>query len=289
MLTTKNLTAKAAIDYYTASYGANQIRWHGKGAGFLGLYDNLDDKQAFTSICNGLTPDGRDKLGQNTKRVAIDLTFSAPKSLSLSALLGKDKDLIQAHRLSVHKTLDLIEKEYICTRIRQNGDRHCIKTGNLIACQFDHVESRELDPHLHTHVLVMNLTRIQNGNWYSLHNGEIYRNKKILGLFYHKALQDQVQILGYETVENEGLFEIKGYSKQDLINFSKRRRSIIAENRINDSWKARENASLITRKTKQHLTLDELQKRWQKQALYFNIIPVVKNLTKETSNLRLKM
>lgn len=286
MLTAENYNAKRAM-YFTKTYNYAG-RWYGKGAEVLGLTGEITSDsgmEAFINICNGLMSDGEGKLGRNIKRAALDCTFSVPKSVSLSALVGGDNRLVTAHNLAVARTLSVIERDYAQTRVRdrENNRRHVVTTGNLIVAQFDHIESRELDPHLHTHALVMNLTQIESGKWYSLHNGEIYRNKKPLGLLYHDYLKEEVEKLGYETetLEEEGLFEIASYKRDNLIAFSKRRQQIISNKNVkaDSTWRARENAWTVTRKAKRHLSPNELQELWRKQAVSLGIVPVVAKIT----------
>ncbi len=279
MLTAENYNAKRAI-YFTKTYNYAS-RWYGKGATMLGLTGEITNgksmgMEAFTNICNGLMPDGNKKLGRNSKRAAIDCTFSVPKSVSLSALIGGDERLVVAHRIAVEKTLSFIEKKCAQTRVRVGKNRPRVQTGNLIVAQFDHLESRELDPNLHTHALVMNLTQTENGKWYSLHNGRIYRNKKSLGMLYHSYLKREVEKLGYRTeAQRHGLFEITGYRREDLLKFSKRRQQIVFEVGSNASWKGREEAWDITRKAKQYLPPQELKEMWKLQAQELGIVPVV--------------
>lgn len=282
MLTTKNVGSLQAINYFTQSYSDTfQTRWYGKGASQLNLPGEIKDRQVFASICKGLAPDGSGRLGRERSRAAIDCTFSAPKSVSLCALVGGDERLVTAHQEAVEKALSVMEKQYAQTRIRTNNDRSVIKTANLVVAQFDHLESRELDPHLHTHALVMNLTKTPDGSWYSLHNGEIYQNKKNLGMVYQNYLAAKVQKLGYEVEERgHGQFEIKGYQKQDLVKFSKRRQQIIAEVGAEASWESRDNAWNITRKSKQIVEPEELRKRWQEEALNLGLEPVKPSIIK---------
>lgn len=268
MLTTKNTGAIQAVDYfYQSHYELNQIRWYGQGAEILGLRGEVRDKQVFANICLGLTPDGNSRLAREHKRAAIDCTISAPKSVSLSALVGGDETLIAAHRKSVENTLKLLERNYTKTRIRSGGDRYIINTANIVAAHFEHIESRELDPHLHTHALVMNLTQTPNGSWYSLSNEQIYQNKKTLGMTYQKFLAGEVEKLGYEIEKREhGQFEIRGYERADLIAFSKRNQQIKPKMAANPSWKEREDAWSMTRKPKRIVEPEELKQSWRQQA-----------------------
>jgi conjugative relaxase-like TrwC/TraI family protein len=290
MLTAKNRTAHEAIDYYSHNQNFDDTslttRWYGKGAIALGLSGEINSKEVFANICNGLTPNGSQKLGNNIKRAALDCTFSAPKSVSLSALVGGDERLMTAHHHAVEQSLAVMEKHHAQTRIRA-GDRrrYCVNTNNLIVAEFDHIESRELDPHLHTHALVMNLTQVEScDRWYSLHNGEIYKNKKPLGMLYQAHLRAEVQKLGYEVEErSHGQFEIKGYKQEDLMEFSKRRQQIIAKVGAGATWETRENAWSITRRAKQYIPAVELKEMWRRQALDLGIVPVVSAQTPDSA------
>ncbi len=285
MLTAKNRNAQQAIDYFSQGYYDTSLtRWYGKGAAALGLSGRIQNKEVFANICNGLNPDGTKQLGRDRSRAAIDCTFSAPKSVSLTALIGGDERLEAAHRKAVEKTLSIMEQRYAQTRVRMGTCHPKIRTDNLVVAQFDHIESRELDPHLHTHALVMNLTQTEKGaensSWYSLWNEEIYTNKKHLGMIYQSYLAAEVQKLGYEIeARSHGQFEIKGYKQDDLIEFSKRRQQIIAEVGADASWVTRENAWSITRKAKQHLPAQELRQAWKEEALALGIVPVLPETT----------
>ena len=214
---------------------------------------------------NGRSPQGdlelRSRiLESNGRRAATDLTFSAPKSVSLQALVGDDDRLIAAHQTAVEKTLALIEQRYAHTRVMKGGDSQLVNTGNLVVAEFDHIESRSLDPHLHTHCLVMNMTELENGKWYSHLNDAICDNKKYLGMMYQSYLATFVQKLGYEIEARlHGQFEIKGFKEQDRIEFSKRRQQILAAAGPSASWLEKEKAWSFTRSDKQKIDPVELK------------------------------
>jgi conjugative relaxase-like TrwC/TraI family protein len=269
MLTGKNCTGGAAVGYFTNYYEREQTRWFGKGAGKLGLVGQID-RETFENICYGKSPDGASYLGTkgdpDKRRAATDFTFSAPKSVSLTALVGGDTRLEVAHRTAVEKTLALIEARYAQTRITTDGKVATVETGNLVVAEFDHIESRELDPHLHTHALVMNLTQM-GGKWYSTSNDRIFQNKKHLGTIYQSYLAAEVEQLGYEIEPRpHGQFEIKGYEREDLVEFSKRRMQILAQCPAHSTWQTREDSWDRTRKHKEQIPRAELQVRWQREA-----------------------
>ena len=270
MLTAKNCTGSGAVKYFTEYYERGQTRWYGKGASALGLEGEIE-RESFENVCYGKSPDGSEYLGTKgdpeKRRAGTDFTFSAPKSVSLTALVGGDTRLENAHRLAVEKTLKLIEERYAQTRITKNKKVTEVKTGNLVVAQFDHIESRELDPHLHTHALVMNLTQAENGKWYANDNDLIFQNKKHLGTIYQSYLAAEVERLGYEIEHRpHGQFEIKGYDRQSLVDFSKRRMQILSECPGNSTWQTREDTWHRTRKDKAQIPSTELKARWQQEA-----------------------
>lgn len=270
MLTAKNCKASAAVQYFTDYYDPGQTRWFGKGAAELGLVGEID-RESFEHICYGRSPDGSKYLGTkgdpDKRRAGTDFTFSAPKSVSLTGLVGGDSRLEVAHRIAVEKTLALIEERYAQTRITNNKNVVEVKTGNLIVAQFDHIESRELDPHLHTHTLVMNLTQSENGKWYANDNDRIFEHKKHLGTIYQSYLAAEVERLGYEIEPRpHGMFEIKGYERENLVEFSNRRMQILAQCSANSTWQTREDSWERTRKHKEHIASTELKARWQQEA-----------------------
>jgi conjugative relaxase-like TrwC/TraI family protein len=278
MLTAKNCKASAAVQYFTDDYDPGQTRWFGKGASELGLEGEIDcagrrlrQRESFEHICYGRSPDGSKYLGTKgdpeKRRAGTDFTFSAPKSVSLTALVGGDTRLEFAHRIAVEKTLALIESRYAQTRITKDKKVAEVKTGNIMVAQFDHIESRELDPHLHTHALVVNLTQAESGKWYANDNDLIFQNKKHLGTIYQAYLAAEVERLGYGIEPRpHGMFEIKGYKRENLVEFSKRRMQILAQCPSNSTWQTREDSWDRTRKHKERIPRSELKARWQQES-----------------------
>jgi conjugative relaxase-like TrwC/TraI family protein len=229
MLTAANVSSEMAVKYFVKNYyHQGKSLWSGQGALKLGLLGAINDEEAFKNVISGRSPDGREQLNARVlkpdeRRAALDCTFSAPKSVSLMALVGGDTRLIDAHHQALKETLELIEQRYAYTRVTSDNGRHRIKTGNLVVAQFDHIESRDLDPHLHTHCLLMNMTQTPDGRWLSLGNNEIFANKKFLGMAYQSYLAREVQKLGYEIEPlKHGQFDIKGFKSEDLETFSAR-------------------------------------------------------------------
>jgi conjugative relaxase-like TrwC/TraI family protein len=278
VLTAKNISAKTAVEYFFR--GASQkgaARWSGEAAKKLGLSGAINNEKIFTNIANGFSPDGSKflngrKLNNDKRRSALDCTFSAPKSVSLMALVGGDYRLIEAHIKAVKQSLNVAEPIYARARIRSDGKQKPIGTGNLLIAEFDHIESRELDPQLHTHCLLMNMTEA-NGKWHSLSNSQIFKNKTFLGMTYQSFLAAEVKKLGYEVEAKEhGQFDIKGFSEQQIKSFSKRRQKILAKVGESASRAEKNRAWNTTRKHKKDVTQSELKSDWQQQAAALEIV-----------------
>lgn len=260
-------------NYYSKKESVKNSQWQGKGASKLGLSGNIDGED-FSNLLHGNLPNGekfRKRPPTHAKykeRAGIDLTFSAPKSVSLAVLVNGDRQLEQAHREAVKTTLTIAEERYAQTRIRENGTRQKVNTGNLIIGQFHHDTSREKDPQLHTHAVVINGTQNSEGKWYSLNSDELFRQQKLLGQIYQNELAVRAQKLGYEIEQREnGQFDLKGYTQEHLDQFSKRRKQIEEAIGEKATRKQIELAALKTRKPKgKEVSREELQKYWQAEA-----------------------
>ncbi|MHC5938977.1 MobF family relaxase [Nostoc sp.] len=278
MLTAANVSSEMAVNYFIKNYyHQGKSLWSGQGALKLGLSGAVDDEDAFKNVIEGRSPNGSEQLNARVlkpdeRRAALDCTFSAPKSVSLMALVGGDTRLIDAHHRALFEVIKLMEERYAYTRVTEGDSRHRVKTGNLVVAQFDHIESRDLDPHLHTHCLLMNMTQTPDGRWLSLGNNEIFANKKFLGMAYQSYLAREVLKLGYEVeFRLHGQFDIKGFLEKDLETFSKRRQQIIASSGANSTWAEREKIWDNTRQRKQKLPESELVARWESEAAALGI------------------
>jgi conjugative relaxase-like TrwC/TraI family protein len=218
-------------DYYTRDEAPQSPSyWTGKGATTLGL-EGAVDQEAFTDLLHGLAPDGTFLLGRwvdpEKHRAATDYTFSAPKSVSIAALVQEDDRVLDAHTAAVETALSVLEKRYAQTRISTEQGRQRITTGNLIAAVFPHNTSRELEPQLHSHCVVINATQLPDGQWRSFSNEEVVQNQKLLGQIYQNELAHGLKQLGYSIeLKAHGQFEVAGYSPELLKAFSTRRHQI---------------------------------------------------------------
>ena len=95
--------------------------------------------------------------------------------------------------MAVDRTLKVLEERYTQTRVTTETGRQTLNTGNLIAAVFPHGTSREAEPQLHSHCVVMNATQLENGIWYSVLNDSAIMNKKLLGQIYQNELAFELQ------------------------------------------------------------------------------------------------
>jgi conjugative relaxase-like TrwC/TraI family protein len=161
-------------------------------------------------------------------RAGWDATFSAPKSVSLTALVGGDEGVREAHRESVRVALTELEK-YTQARI---GNIHAPETtGKFVAATFEHDTARPVDgyaaPQLHTHAVIFNVTERDNGQTRALQPQELFASQRVATSVYRSELAMRLQGLGYELERGKhGQPEIKGYTKEYLEASSPRREQI---------------------------------------------------------------
>lgn len=254
--------------YYTKENEPGHSEWLGKGAEKLGLNGHVN-VQEFKNLLEGHSPMG-EKLIQTsngkTHRPGYDLTFSAPKSVSILGIVGEDKRVMEAHRNAVKKVISSIESEYAGYRAKKNGLVNLEKTGNFTVAAFEHIDSRALDPNLHTHCVLMNLTQREDGAWRTIFGDDLYKNKLLNGMEYRAFLAEELMQKGFNIVQtsSKGTFELEGFEKSLIDQFSKRRRQItekLEEVGFTGS-KASAIANLDTRAEKQQVNLEELKKQW---------------------------
>jgi conjugative relaxase-like TrwC/TraI family protein len=215
--------------------------WFGRGAALLGLHGTIQTED-FEAIRQGIDPttkaflrvrQGADRISADGTRLAqgrslYDFTISAPKSVSVLAVLREDRSLIDAHRTAVKEALQELET-YAAARIRRGGANADRATGNLVMAVYHHDTSRELDPQLHTHAVAANLTFDgAEGRWKALQASDVYERRAYLTEVYRNVLAREVRALGYE-IDNrrdskgrDSGFEIRGISEDLLQKFSQR-------------------------------------------------------------------
>lgn len=256
-----------------AAEGDVRGEWGGRGAGRLGLSGPVD-KADFQPVLEGRLPNGdvlgRIVDGERKHTPGWDLTFSAPKSVSLLAEVGLDHRLVEAHEKAVTAAMAWTESNAIGTRESTSVGKIFVRTENLLAARFTHHTSRNQDPALHSHVVVANATQDASGQWRSVHSIELFRSKMAIGQVYRSELAREVLALGYDIKvdEKQGTWEIPTVPDEYRTLMSSRRAQIeqkLAEWGKNGAEDAAR-AALVTRQRKQDTPLRDLQGKWRSVA-----------------------
>ena len=261
MTMSRAISAGQALDYYQQEFtnskdnyyseaGEVKGRWSGRLADEWNLKGEVTNEQ-YERLVAGQDPHTGEQLVQAVKaretvnefgekivtsehRAGWDATISAPKSVSLAALVGDDERVRDAHRESVNGALQGFE-EYL--QARGGGDKPAITTGKMVAAQFEHTSSRPdrtngyAAPQLHTHVVVFNMTQTDEGKVRSVQPLELYRSQRYATAIYRAHLAEKLQGLGYEIEVDPrtGAPEIKGFSDEYLQESSPRREEVLKE------------------------------------------------------------
>jgi conjugative relaxase-like TrwC/TraI family protein len=256
MLTiSKPLSASHARTYHEREFASEKqnywsrdqqghSEWQGKLAGQWKLAGAVESEH-FARLSEGQHPHTQDQLVRHQvsrtyegkfgkevtsaeHRAGWDATFSAPKSVSLTALVGGDERVREAHRESVRTALRELER-YTQARI---GNVHAPETtGKFVTATFEHDTARPVDgyaaPQLHTHAVIFNVTEQANGTTRSLQPHELFVSQRCVTAVYRSELAMRLQMLGYELERGKhGQPEIRGYTKEYLEASSPRRQQI---------------------------------------------------------------
>jgi len=231
VLSLTNVSSGQAGRYYAQKdnyYVRAEGRWTGKGSEALGLRGPVS-KEDFEQLLAGKDPKGREIVApapNGEHRAGLDLTFSAPKSVSILSEVFNMAEVRDAHEEAVDVALRFVESHFAQARITQDGATRRIDTGNLVIATFEHNLSREIDPQLHTHSVVMNATETVKG-WRALSNEKLYENKMLVGQVYRNELAANLKELGFAvSVGHKGLFEVEGIPANLLEHYSQRSEQI---------------------------------------------------------------
>jgi conjugative relaxase-like TrwC/TraI family protein len=228
----KEFTAKE--QNYWSQRGVIAGEWQGRLAAQFGLAGAVSAED-FAKLSKGQHPQTEEQLvrqrasyeyqdadGKTVKtmehRAGWDATFSAPKSVSLTALVGGDERVREAHRESVRVALDQLERY---TQARIGGNHSPETTGKFIAAKFEHDTARPVDgyvaPQLHTHAVVFNVTERDNGQPRAIQPQSLFASQQFATAIYQSELTYKLRQLGYEiTTGRSGAPEIKGYTQEYL-------------------------------------------------------------------------
>jgi conjugative relaxase-like TrwC/TraI family protein len=251
----KPLSASQAQTYHAKEFTAAeqnywkqgdtiQGEWHGKLAQDFGLSGAVGAEE-FSRLSEGQHPDTGKQLVSHRvvheyknadgkvvspveHRAGWDATFSAPKSISLTALVGGDDRVREAHREAVNVALNELERY---TQARIGGNNPAETTGKFAAAKFEHDTARPVDgyaaPQLHTHVVVFNMTERDNGKMRALQPHSLFESQQFATAVYQSHLTYKLRDLGYEIEAGKsGAPDVKGYTAEYLEASSPRRQQI---------------------------------------------------------------
>ncbi len=301
MLTiSKSLSAGQARTYHSREFTSEKQNywsrdqqahneWQGKLAQEWGLHGEVGSEH-FARLSEGQHPESglqlvkhqpartyENEYGKEVTsvehRAGWDATFSAPKSVSLTALVGRDDRVREAHRESVRVALGELER-YTQARI---GNVHAPETtGKFIAATFEHDTARPVDgyaaPQLNTHAVIFNVTERENGQTRALQERSLFQSQHYATSVYRSELAMRLHGLGYEIERGKhGQPEIKGYT-QEYLDASSPRREQIKEHLQEigrDGAGAAQVAAHRTRDSKELLSPEEVLQRHRDLAAQF--------------------
>jgi conjugative relaxase-like TrwC/TraI family protein len=219
---------------YWSQRGVIQGEWQGQLAPRFGLAEAVDAED-FARLAQGQNPqtgeqivrqrssyEYTDENGKTVKtmehRAGWDATFAAPKSVSLTALVGGDEGVRIAHRVAVKVALEQLE---MYTQARIGGNQPAENTGKFIAAKFEHDTARPVDgyvaPQLHTHAVIFNVTERESGQFRAVQPQSFFASQQFATAVYQSELTYHLRQLGYEiTAGRSGAPEIKGYTQEYL-------------------------------------------------------------------------
>jgi len=222
-----------AVGDYLTQEGQAEMTWQGAGAERLGLSGRCQLAH-FGNLCAGLHPATGEKLmvrdkGEN-RRVCYFGQISPPKDVSVLHLVGGDERIGRWWQEAVAETLREAES-LTATRVRQGGQNADRRTGSLVAAVVTHDANRALDPQLHTHVCIMNLTYDETeARWKSVQPSGFYRHQGYLREVCYNKLAGLMTAAGYELEPGLRLgFAVRGVPAELRDIFSKRRREILRQ------------------------------------------------------------
>jgi len=261
-------------DYYLEG-GEPPGRWFGTGAEKLGLSGDVLPDHLY-NLFDGLTPTGDRSLIQRQRhaekadhRPGWDCTFSSPKTVSTlwSQVDEPTRSVIQdVHHRAVEAALSYLQETAAATRRGKGGTR--LERTGIIAAVFEHSTSRALDPQLHSHALLMNLSLRSDGTTGTLSSLDIFLSKMAAGALYRAELAKGLQVrLGLSLVREKAWFEVEGVSKELVKVFSKRRTDI-EESLQRSGLRSAEAAAVAatqTRTAKEAVSRQALFSEWESE------------------------
>lgn len=262
-------------DYYTREKQPSE--WYGSLSNDLGLQGLGIEKQDFAELLEGkfqgqMLRDSSFKKNNANDRLGMDLTFNAPKSVSIQALVAGDTRLIQAHHEAVKESLAILEGKAQARR-KVGGKTRIEETNKIAVAMFRHETNRNLDPHLHTHSVVLNITKRSDGEFRALHNDKLVRGIPEASQAYQTNLAKKCKELGYDIrINDNGTFDLAHISREQIMQFSTRSRQVeaaLAEKGLTRETATKEQkqvATLETRERKKTIDKEFVKSVWAETA-----------------------
>jgi conjugative relaxase-like TrwC/TraI family protein len=207
------------------------------------------------------------------RRAGLDVTVSPPKSVSVLAALADEpirQQIVFGHQAALAQTVALLERHTAHGLRGHQGDgQRAVRVGTrgFVAAAFTHHVSRADDPHLHTHLVIMNLLHGRDGKWSAVDSQALHRHARTAGAVYQACLRGELtRRLGVEWGPvHRSVAEIIGIPDEVCRAFSTQRKRIEREieQTGNDSRQARQRAAYRTRPDKSHTDPDTLRARWR--------------------------
>ena len=259
------------VEYYL-SYAARGAEgfWFGEAAASLGLGASVDP-QDFLALAEGTRPEGGRLLERvpDNRTPGWDFSFSAPKSVSVCFALADTElraKIIGAHHGAVRAGLEFLETHGGRARRGLGGRDGHVAAGLAVAC-FTHPSSRELDPQLHTHGIILNVAQGADGRYTALDSRTAYLHKRAGAAIYRAELRSRLAALGatWKEMDRRGLSEMDSFEPQTLRALSTRRAQIEGVLAPGASSRSAQVACLATRRSKVDVELEVLSARWEAQ------------------------
>lgn len=282
--------ATSPSEYFLAE-GEAPGRWYGSGLEALGLVraEVVGEAQLESLFARALHPATGERLGRSWRSDGVtgfDLTFSAPKSVSVLWAIGgaqAGREVVAAHAAAVRAGLDYLEAHAAVSRRGRDGWEQT-GTAGFSAAVFDHRSSRTGDPQLHSHALVVNKVRCADGGWRTVDGHEVYHHKKAAGTVYQAALRAELTSrlgVAFDQPNRHGQAEVAGVPAELVGLWSKRTAAIDAdaagvigrfEGELGRDLSAAERARVVktsvlaTRPAKTHADPGVLHQQWAGEA-----------------------
>lgn len=265
----------ARDDYYTERDSVPG-RWIGRGAQTLRLGER-PARGDLETLLSGRSPRTGESITQSRGRkptnAGFDLTFTAPKSVSILLAVGDERvqaAVLAAHDAGVRAGFDYLERQD-CFARRGTDGVEAIRAEGFAGAAYTHEMSRSGDPHLHTHVVITNRVRAASDKrWTAPDMRSVYAAAKTAGTIAEATERDELtRSLGvrWGRVVN-GTAEMTGIPPAVREHFSQRHKEI-ADLALVRGWVTEQGIAAIQRETrdrKPHIDRDVAQEQWRARA-----------------------